>query len=134
MKNITMKNFKSYIAILLTILILDGIWLGVIMQDFYLNSLYPVARDGFIVWPLVLFYLFYGLSILILSVIGVRDSKQAIWRGSWLGFSAYMTFELVNYGIIENWPFVTVWPDIVWGTFLTAVASLVGFKIFNLKK
>jgi uncharacterized membrane protein len=128
-----MRNLKSYISILIAILILDGIWIGIIMKDFYLSALEPVMRSQPIIWPLAVFYFAYALSILFLIVkpFHKKGTGTILKMGGWLGFAGYMTFELVNYGILANWPFSIVIADIIWGTFLTAVLSLVGAKFYK---
>lgn len=128
-----MKSIKSYIAILLAILVLDGIWLGVIMKNFYLDSLAPVMRDSVIIWPLVVFYFAYALSVLFIAVkpFAKKSIKKSSIQGAWLGFAGYMTFELVNYGLIINWPFAPVIVDIIWGTVLTAAISFVGACVYR---
>jgi uncharacterized membrane protein len=128
-----MKSIKSYIAILLAILVIDGIWLGIIMKDFYLDSLAPVMRDSVIIWPLALFYFAYALAVLfaVIKPFAKEGIKKVAIQGAWLGFAGYMTFELVNYGLVAGWPFAPVFVDIVWGAVLTAAISAVGAWAYN---
>jgi uncharacterized membrane protein len=128
-----MKNIKAYFAILGTLLVLDGIWLGFVARDFYLINLEPVMRDRVIMWPLVLFYFFYCFGILQLAVknLDKKTWTNAFKEGAILGFVAYMTFDLVNYGLVAGWPLPVVFPDIIWGAVLTGTASYFGFLAYR---
>ena len=90
-------------------------------------------RDSVIIWPLVVFYFSYALSVFFIAVkpFALKSSKVSAIYGAWLGFAGYMTFELVNYGLIAGWPFAPVFVDIVWGTVLTAVISYVGTSVYK---
>ena len=128
-----MKSLKSYVAILLAFLVIDGVWLGIIMKDFYMSALAPVVRENFIAWPLVLFYFAYALAVLFVAVrpFAATSVKKSAVQGAWLGFAGYMTFELVNYGLVDGWPLVPVFVDIVWGIVLTATISYIGALVYK---
>ena len=47
--------------------------------------------------------------------------------GGLLGLVAYATYDLTNVATFSRWPLVVTVVDMVWGTFVTALASLAGF-------
>lgn len=122
-----MHYLYTYLVTLVTLVAVDVLWLGIIAKSFYAKQL-----DGFLraepFWlPLVCFYILYALAICVFAIFpsqGVLTKTAAL--GAFLGFTAYMTFEFVNYGLLERWPGAVVLPDIAWGSFVTALAALVG--------
>jgi uncharacterized membrane protein len=88
------NNIIVYFTLLLSLIILDGIWLGLVAKDSYQQAMGHIIREQVIIWPWIVFYLFYPLAILIL-VINVQLANQSayffLWRGFVLGAAAYGT-------------------------------------------
>ncbi len=51
----------------------------------------------------------------------------ALWRGALFGFVAYATYDLTNLSTLANWPVNITIIDMIWGTVLNSVVSVVGF-------
>ena len=72
------------------------------------------------------FYLLYSLGISIF-VIAPSLSKQslayAIQYGALFGFFCYMTYDLTNLAVIQNFPAKLALIDIAWGTFVSALCA-----------
>jgi uncharacterized membrane protein len=56
---------------------------------------------------------------------------QVLLRGAFFGFVAYATYDLTNQATIQGWPVLVTVVDLAWGTFLTAVASIVAYFILK---
>lgn len=126
------KNLTAYFSILLTFLILDGIWLGVLMGPSYRAWLGPLMLDTPIIAPAVIFYLLYAAGLLVLAVkSGLRRNSisHATQRSAILGLVAYGTYDLTNWATLQGWPAQLALVDLAWGTFASAVAGSVGFLI-----
>ena len=113
---------------LVTLLILDGLWLGVIMTDFYRRSLAPVARmaDGGLdpIWPvagLVYPVIAAGLTIFVLS--RARTPWEALALGALFGAITFAVYDLTNHATLREWRTAMTLVDIGWGAFSCGVAS-----------
>lgn len=51
----------------------------------------------------------------------------ALSLGGLLGLVAYATYDLTNLATFSRWSVVVTVVDMVWGPFVTALASLAGF-------
>lgn len=126
-----MKSIKSvffaYITVLLAFAVLDGLWLGLIANDWYMTAFAPLLRDTFITWPWVTFYLLYGGAVVFLAISPSSSMSGALARGAALGATAYGTYNLTAYSIIGQWPWQMTWIDWVWGSVATALLSLAGY-------
>jgi uncharacterized membrane protein len=105
------------------LIVLDGIWLGLLMQDFYRRHLSSIARmaGGRLdpIWPaaaLVYPALAGGLTVLVLS--RTRQPLEALALGAFFGLVTYAVYDLTNYATLRDWPVSMVVVDIAWGTFL----------------
>jgi uncharacterized membrane protein len=92
-----------------------------------------IMREQVIIWPWIVFYLFYPLAILLL-VIQVQLSTQSrfyfLWRGFVLGAAAYGTYNLTNYALVVNWPLSITIKDWLWGAILTSSCAMVGGHVW----
>jgi uncharacterized membrane protein len=123
------NNIIVYFTLLLSLIILDGIWLGLVAKDSYQQAMGHIIREQVIIWPWIVFYLFYPLAILIL-VINVQLANQSayffLWRGFVLGAASYGTYNLTNYALVVDWPFFITIKDWLWGAILTSSCSWIG--------
>ena len=126
-----MKHYAIlYFATLVVMGVLDFLWLGVIMRDFYHKQFGPLLEFHAI--PAVLFYLLYILCIVIFANGGANVTlQQAIGYGALVGFFCYMTYDLTNMATLRAWPLPLVAVDLLWGTFITAASSGAGWFIAN---
>ncbi len=115
--------------------VLDLLWLGVLMKDFYREHLGHLMRAD-IVWSGALaFYVFYTMGLLFFAVIPgleAKDLMKAVILGGLFGFFTYMTYDLTNYATLTGWPMRVVIVDILWGMCLSATIAGVSFFIGRL--
>lgn len=126
-----MKRFLSaYVSTLLAFLILDGLWLGVLMGPTYRAWLGPLMLAQPVIFPALLFYLLYGLGIVLIGVLpGVRTASlgRAAGYSALLGLMAYGTYDLTNWATLQGWPSQLALVDWAWGTFASGVAGTAGY-------
>ncbi len=129
-----MKMFFYYITALVSLLVLDGLWLSVVAKNFYKDHLGTLLR-GDIVWPVVgLFYVLYAGAVVYFAVMPAEGSwAKALLAGCLLGFTAYMTYDLVNFATLKNWPWSVVLVDIVWGCIITGLSAVVALALNKVK-
>ncbi len=125
---------KNTLIGFVTFIVLDGLWLGLIMKEFYRNQLAPIARmaDGGMapVWSVVwMIYLLLGLGVGVLVVPRAHSIGSAAALGAVLGLVVYGVYDLTNYSTLAAWPAAVTIADIAWGTFATAAASAFVFAL-----
>ena len=123
----------TYLTLLLSLLILDGIWLGLVAKDGYQLAMGHIMWEQVIIWPWLVFYTLYPLAILTLAIqvhLPTQSKFHFLWRGFVLGATAYGTYNLTNYALVVDWPlFITV-KDWFWGTFLTSSCAVIGGQVW----
>ena len=117
-----------YFSTIVTIGVIDFLWLNIIAKDFYKDHLDELLEFHMV--PAILFYLIYTVGIVIFA----NGSPTATWQsallyGALFGFFAYATYDLSNMATLRGWsPWLAI-VDITWGTLLTAMAATSGWFI-----
>ena len=122
-----LRQFATALAVLV---VLDGLWLGVVMKDFYRRSLAPLARmaDGGLdpIWPIaVLVYPVIAIALAVLVLARARTPVEALWLGAVFGAASFAIYDLTNHATLRDWRAAMTVVDICWGAFSCAVASWV---------
>ena len=77
-------------------------------------------------WAVAAFYLVYSGAISGLTL--DSDIKKAAYKGALLGAASYGAYNFTNAAILKDWPIEMTWPDLFWGTAMTAgTAALVSY-------
>lgn len=121
-----MKYLILYIVGLVTLLVLDFLWLGVISKNFIQKEIGHLMAENFNVIAAGLFYLIYVAVLLILIVLPVmKDCNwgKLITNASLFGMICYATYDLTNLATLKNWPVQMTIVDILWGTFVTIATA-----------
>jgi uncharacterized membrane protein len=119
---------------LLSLLVLDGLWLGVVMKDFYRRSLAPIARmaDGALdpIWPIAgLVYAVLALGLTLFVADRGRTSLEAAAWGACFGAVAFAVYDLTNHATLRDWRTAMTVIDIAWGAFSCGVAAWLAWTI-----
>lgn len=119
----------GYGAALITVGVLDGLWLGVIAREFYRSQMVAVAAENFNMVPAALFYFLYPLGVLFVALTPPAQGwTQALGRSALVGLVAYGVYDLTNMATLKAWPAKLALVDISWGTFITAMAGLAAYS------
>jgi uncharacterized membrane protein len=119
----------AYAVTAVVFLAVDYIWLSRAM-GFYRSSLGDLLAEKPNLLAAAAFYLIYFAGIVVFAVIPATRNGgwvSALSLGGLLGLVAYATYDLTNLATFSRWPLVVTVVDMVWGTFVTALASLAGF-------
>ena len=132
-----LKYLGTYIAIFLTMFIIDMVWLGVIAKATYANAMGPLLSPNPNLWAAAAFYLMFPAGLLIFAVLPQVDSP--VWKaalfGALFGFFAYSTYDLTNLAVIKDWPLGLTFIDMAWGALVSGVATTAGrFALAYLNK
>lgn len=129
----TKHHILTYISILVAYLVLDGIWLGIVAKDAYLESMQGMLREEYPLAPWITFYVMYSFAILWLVVLpnikNTTSAKQTLFSGAVLGMASYGTYNLTNFAIIEGWQLSITVKDWLWGITVTTLSSFFGWAI-----
>lgn len=125
-----MRWALAFLATLVTISILDFVWLGFVAKDFYRGQvgalLLPQPR-----WAAAgLFYVMYAVATLGFVVAPAHDAgtwARALVQGALFGLVCYATYDLSNLATLKGWTVPMTAADIGWGMFVTACAGLAGY-------
>lgn len=132
------KYLATYAATLVLFLIIDGIWLGLVARNFYVQQLGSMLRPTPNFGVAGLFYALYVVGVLVFVIFPALN--QGTWvtataYGALFGLIAYATYDLTNMATLDGWPVVMSVVDMIWGAALTATVATGGYfaarMIFN---
>ena len=123
---------KLFIATLAVFLVIDIIWLGLVARRFYQKHL------GFLMSPspkwiaAIIFYLLFIVGLLVFVVLPGLEAgslQVTLARAALFGLVTYGTYDLTNQATVKKWPILITVVDLVWGTTLSVIVSLLSFLI-----
>ena len=118
---------KHFVLVLVTFLLLDAAWLGLVAPQFYQSQIGYLLRDTPNWYAAGAFYLVY-ISGLTVFVVTPAIRGQSLWRGvakgAWFGIVTYATYDLTNLATIKGWPMLVTFVDLAWGATLCATTTL----------
>ena len=111
-------------------MVLDGVWLGVLMKNFYRTQLAPIVRlaDGGIApnWPAALVvYVLLGVGIAAFVIPRAPTVSLAAVYGALFGLVVYGVYDFTNYSTLRQWPFVLALADVAWGAVASGACAVV---------
>ena len=123
-----MKYAGVYIAVFLTMFIIDMVWLRVIAVSWYQEGMGEHLAASPNLVAAVLFYVIFPAGLMIFALLPVESAsvmKVAV-LGALFGFFAYATYDLTAMAVLKNWPVGLSILDMAWGTFVSSVATVPG--------
>lgn len=131
---------KIYLACFVSLIALDLLWIGVVMNRFYVEKMRPIGRisgDKFeiVMWAAAAVYVV--LSIAIVQFALPRISTETTWLqtfliGALLGFLIYATYDFTNVATLKHWPLALAFTDMVWGGVLGGIVTLLARYVRDL--
>lgn len=132
-----MEIIKTYFIALFVFFTIDIIWLVFVAKNFYRKEL------GFIMSPkpnwfaAIIFYLIFimGVVFFVINPAIIKDSwSYALLVGMFFGFITYSTYDLTNLATLKDWPLKITLIDMIWGTSLGGMVSVITFFITKMIK
>ena len=127
-----LRYFLSYLLTIPVLVILDLLWVGYVMKDFYRGHLGHLHAPQTNVIAVVLFYIAFSLGLYYFAVYQGLSRQSlfiAVFSGFLFGAAAYATYDLTNMATLKDWPFLVVVVDVAWGAVLSAIVAGIGFFI-----
>ncbi len=128
----TTRWVQTYGLSLLTFLVVDFTWLGLIARGFYRDRLGDLLAPDVRWAPAIAFYMLYVGAVLVFAVSPALE-RESVWRavllGGFFGMVAYATYDLTNLATLRGFPATVAAVDIVWGGILTASVATVGYLV-----
>ena len=124
-----LRFITAYAATAAVFLVADFIWLTRTI-GFYRSALGDLLADRPNLVAAGALYSIYFVGIVVFAVLpSVRTGSwiSVLLLGALLGLVSFSTYDLTNLATLSRWPLNVVIVDMVWGTFVTALASLAGF-------
>ena len=111
-------------------MVLDGLWLGVLMKQFYRDQLAPIARLGGAGgiapnWPAAfVVYALLGAGISLFVVPRAATLTSAAASGALFGLVVYCVYDFTNYSTLRQWPLALALADVAWGAVASAACAV----------
>jgi len=129
-----LKDIFSYLLVLAVFLVLDIVWIGFVAKKFYNKMLGYLMKKKPNWVAAIIFYLLYVSGILFFVVGPALSSDSisyAIFAGAFFGLLSYATYDLTNLATVKGWPLKLTVIDLVWGSVLTSVTSVLSFILIK---
>lgn len=125
---------KVYGIAFVVFTVIDLVWLGFIANNLYKKYLGFIMRPS-PNWPVaIVFYLVYlvGMIFFVINPALAKQSwKYALFAGMFFGFITYATYDLTNLATLKDWPPLITVIDLIWGTTLGGLVSLITYIIVS---
>lgn len=123
-----MKAFAlSLVFILISMGILDFIWLNSMYSRFYSHHVGHLLSSSLNGAAAISFYLLFAFGLAVFVVFpGITSLSytEVFLKGLLFGLVTYGTYDLTNQATLERWPTIVTIVDMLWGSVLTATVSL----------
>lgn len=116
----------AYGCAAITLMILDVAWLNAVVSPIYQAELDEILRTEPSFASSVVFYLLYGVGIVVFAIMPGVDSMSLLRAGLLGGLLAYGASDLTHLATLKQSPLNLAELPIVWGTFVSAVAAVSG--------
>ncbi len=131
------STLLSSLAGVLSIMLLDYLWLAKIAKHFYLEKLssHVTVTSGSLVPYLPAVPLVYVVAITAIWIFALSSAAttwQAFLNGALLGFFMYAFYDLTNLATLKDYPWSLTIVDTIWGTLLIGITTVVMYYVKSL--
>jgi len=127
-----MDYIKMYFITLAVFFVIDLAWLGLIAKNLYSQQLGFIMKENVNWIAAITFYLIFiiGIVYFVVNPAIINDNwKYALFAGMLFGFISYATYDLTNLATLKDWPLKITIIDLIWGTSLGGLTSIISFLI-----
>jgi uncharacterized membrane protein len=123
---------KLYIIALLTFLGIDTVWLTLVAKNFYAKQIgYLMAKNPNLIAALIFYLIFIAGLVFFVIAPSLEDKNwtKVLISGAFFGLVTYATYDLTNLATIKDWPITLTIVDLIWGTILSALVSIITYLV-----
>ena len=123
---------KLFFIALPVFFVIDMIWLVLVAKNFYQNQIGFLMKPDINWVAAIIFYILFiaGLVVFVISPAVEKHSwVHALLFGALFGLITYATYDLTNLATLKDWPLTVTIVDLVWGSVLSALISVITFII-----
>ncbi len=121
--------YFSYCIILISIILIDGVWLGTMLKVFYQPKIGHLLAQSMSFLPAIIFYALYAAALNVFVVLPALRNNTGYFHvllvGLLFGLVTYGTYDLTNQATLKGWPWELTLVDMAWGSFMAAMVSLI---------
>lgn len=122
------------LVVLVLFMVIDLIWLGFVGRGLYQKYIGHLLKAD-VNWPAaILFYLLFvgGLTFFAVNpAVTNGEAFEALYLGGFFGLLMYATYDLTNLATMKDWPVAITIIDLIWGTALGGVVSILSYVIIQ---
>ena len=126
---------RLFLIALPTFFVIDMVWLVLVARKFYSDHLGFLMKPDIGWTAAILFYLLF-IAALVIFVIAPAVEKHswvhALIYGAFFGLVTYATYDLTNLATLKDWPVVVTIVDLIWGSVLAALISVITYFVSSL--
>ena len=129
-----LKHLAVYFSFLLSLVVIDLIWLLGIAKNLYRDEMGSLMASEPKLLAGLGFYLLYALGasiFVIIPAISKQSWLYAVQYGALFGLFCYMTYDLTNLAVIRDFPVRLAFIDIAWGSAVTAFSATIAYWVGN---
>jgi len=129
-----MTFLKNYLITFIIFLVIDFIWLGAVAKNLYRDQLGFLMKENFNMVAAFAFYILFtaGIVFFVLNrALAISSWQYALFAGMFFGLITYSTYDLTNLATLKDWPLTITIIDLIWGTFLGGITSLLSYFVVN---
>ncbi|MBG0858617.1 MAG: DUF2177 family protein [Bacteroidales bacterium] len=126
------EYLKIYGVAFIAFVTIDLVWLVFIANNLYKKYLGYLMRPSPNWIAAIIFYLLFlaGLVYFVIRpAVEKGDWKSALFAGMFFGLVTYATYDLTNLATVKGWPVLITAIDLVWGTVLGGMVSVITWWI-----
>lgn len=125
----------KYLIALVVFFAIDILWLGFLARDLYRDNIGHLMAEK-TNWPAaIIFYMAFIVGLMFFAISPALEKNSwtyALMFGALFGFATYATYDMTNLATLKDWPLKIAIIDIIWGTSLNALTSVVSFFMIRL--
>ncbi len=125
---------RDYAITFVSFLLVDLVWLVFIARKLYQTNLGHLMSPTVNWTAALLFYALFivGLLFFVIHPALAQDSlRHAFFAGALFGLITYATYDLTNLATLRDWPILITIIDLIWGSTLSALTSVLSFWVIR---
>jgi uncharacterized membrane protein len=129
-----MQMLRNFTITFVVFMAIDLVWLGFIAKNLYSKYLGYIMTDKVNWGAAILFYVLFIIGLLFFVISPALDKNSwtyALGAGALYGLLTYATYDLTNLATLKDWPITITVIDMIWGTTLASLTSIISFSILQ---